>query len=438
MERCHNVQVGHGGVDRVIQLLDELKRKDPSTHQVFESWDTLRADVRRFVKTCPICQKIKQHQLQKFTPYFKASTYGIFDNISIDTIYMPDSRLGNKYLLVMIDSFSRYLDVYPLSELSAETAMKCMVQFMSNFGIPSHLCCDGGTQFKGIFDELLQKLQVNKYAIQAYSHQEASMVERANKEILKVLRVLVLIKRLSQEWDILCYVAKRIINSRIHSAIGISPADLVFAGRVDLQRGALFPYSIEDPSQYVGDDYMLELMELQELMLKEAMKLQESHDMARIKDKSHILKTVLPIKSYVLAKPEAGPENKLSPRWLGPYVILERQIRAEDDVYTCQLLSSSKIFDFRIDRLDPYYTYDESTLHDTASLDEEAYEVEAIIRHTHTGVIGPATLKLWVKWIGFPVATEEPYRGNGLDKVAIVHEYLRRNKMTSYISSKFK
>jgi hypothetical protein len=192
ISRCHNVNVGHGGVDRTIQLLQQLRRKDSTVRHLFSPWSTLRSDVRRFVRTCPICQKVKQHQMLKFTPHFKSSTYGIFDNLSIDTIYMPTSDKGNRYLLVIIDSFSRYLDVFPISELSAKTAAECMLKFIANFGIPSHLCCDGGSQFQGMFQELLRLLAVNQYVIQAYSHQENSIVERANKEILTVLRALVL------------------------------------------------------------------------------------------------------------------------------------------------------------------------------------------------------------------------------------------------------
>jgi hypothetical protein len=226
---------------------------------------------------------------------------------------MPESSSKNQYLLVIIDSFSRYVDVYPIADLTAELAMRCLVQFMSNFGIPSSIFSDGGTQFMEIFDELIQKLKISHPRIHAYSHQENAIVERANKEILTVLRALVLEQRMSKEWDTLCYVAKRIINSRVHSAIGISPADLVFAGRVDLQRGTLFPYIPVDPSKYEGSDYMLDLMQLQEAMLSKALRIQQSHDMARIRDKSHLLKTEFPIDSYVLAKPETGPATKISP-----------------------------------------------------------------------------------------------------------------------------
>jgi len=43
-----------------------------------------RADAKRFIKQCPICQKVKDHQLLKYTPHYAQSTHGILDNIIID------------------------------------------------------------------------------------------------------------------------------------------------------------------------------------------------------------------------------------------------------------------------------------------------------------------------------------------------------------------
>jgi hypothetical protein len=437
IERCHNTKVGHGGVDRTLYLLNQLKVKDKSTKPLFDQWTCQRADVRRFVKTCPICQKVKQHQLLKYTPHFSTSTYGIFDNVSIDTIYMPESARGHKYLLVLIDSFSRYLDVYPIHNLTAEQALACFTQFSGNFGIPSHLCCDNGTQFYGIFREFMALLNVNHFTTQEYSHQENSIVERANKEILTTLRALVLERRLKDDWDILCHVAKRIINSRVHSAIGIAPADLVFAGRIDLQRGSLFPYPT--PESFFTKGYMLDLIQQQEIMLQKAFRMQQEHDKNRLKDNNHALRTVFPVDSYVLVKPEREPTSKLAPRLLGPYLVTERFPRGEGDVYRCLHLSTNQAFDFRVDRLYPYFTHDEPSLRDTAMLDNESYEVEAVLGHRFQGTQSAKNLQLQIKWLGYEQPQWQQYSGpnDGLNSVGVVHEYLRRHKFARFIPARF-
>ena len=338
--------------------------------------------------------------MAQFVPHFSTSTFGIFDNVSIDCIYMPESASGNKYILTFIDSFSRYLDVFAIADLTAATAMKCFVQYCGNFGIPSHICTDEGTQFHGVFDELLTLINVEHKTTHSYSHQENSIVERANREINTNLRFLVLEHRLSHEWDTLLHVAKHIINSRIHSSINVSPNDLVYTGRVDLQRGILFPYNnaADDQSNHQS---LLTLIDLQETMLQRAFLYQSKVNTDRLMSQPLEVPTIFPDNSYVLAQPEVGPANKLSPIWLGPYQIIERYSRQEGDVYRVVHLATNKQFDFRVDRL-KLFEFDPNFVDPTqvAILDANLYIVEAIIRHRKTGANSLNSLEIFVKWLG--------------------------------------
>jgi hypothetical protein len=311
-----------------------------------------------------------------------------------------------------------------------------MIKWMSDFGIPSHLCCDNGSQFRGIFEDLLNLLNVNHYTIHAYSHEENGIVERANREILTVLRCLVLEKRLQNDWDILCHVAKRIINSRVHSAIGVSPADLVFGGRVDLQRGSLFPYSIREDQ--ATPDYLQQMQIHQAEMLRKATRLQIAKNEKRLRDNDATPKTTFPVNSYVLVTPEVPSANKLAAPWLGPYQILQRFERTEGDVYRCLHLSTNHEFDFRVDRLNPFYFDDDAVLHDTAQLDQEQYEIEAIVRHRFNGTHTAKNLQLEIKWIGYDETEWQQYSEGGLNEVGIVHEYLRRHNLAKFIPPRFK
>jgi hypothetical protein len=438
LQQCHNAQVGHGGVDRTLQLLQQLSSKsDAEAEPIIRNWTTIRADTKKFVKQCPICQKVKDYQLAQFTPKFTTSTYGLFDNISMDSIYMPESTRGNKYILTIIDSFSRYIDVYPIADLTAATAFECLLKFMSNFGIPSHVCTDNGTQFKGILEDVLTLAHVNQYRIQPYSHQENSIVERANKEILSALRALVLEHRLKNDWDILCHVAKRIINSRIHSSIGISPVDLVFGGQIDLQRGSIFPYKL--PEQFKGDKYMKTLVKHQEQMLLTAMQYQNKINAERLKNQNPALKTIFPDHSYVLAKPEVGPADKLTPPWLGPYQITSRLERPEGDVYTVVHVATNQQFDFRVDRLKQFdFDPNLTRTYDTAAMDFQGDIVESVLGHKFTGAHTASNLQLRLKWLGAPEVDWYPF-SDSLADVGIVHEYFRRHpqKLSKFIPSKY-
>ena len=437
LHMVHNAEVGHGGVERTLEFINQLHTKVPRLTDVLEKWSTKRADTKRFIRQCPICQKVKNHRLRKYTPHYILSTYGVFDNISIDTVYMPENSRGQKYLIVIIDSFSRYLGVYPIADLSAQTAMEVLIKWMSDFGIPSHLCCDNGSQFQGIYKQLLDLLSVNHYTIHAYSHEENGIVERANKEVLTVLRCLVLEKRLRDDWDILCHVAKRIINSRIHSAIGVSPVDLVFGGTVDLQRGSLFPYSIRDDQ--ATPDYLHQMQIHQAEMLRKATRLQKSNNDKRLKYNETLEpKTTFAVHSYVLVEPEVKPNDKLAPHWLGPYEVLKHIERREGDLYRCLHMSTNREFTFRVNQLNPFYFDNDAVLSETAQLDHEQYEIEEVIKHRFNGTPSAKNLQLEIKWIGYDETEWQNFNEGGLNEVDLVHEYLRRYKMTRFIPARFK
>ena len=54
---------------------------------------------------------------------------------------------GNKHCLVVIDSFSRYIQVYPVSSTSASETISAFEKFFLTFGIPQKLAYDKGSAF---------------------------------------------------------------------------------------------------------------------------------------------------------------------------------------------------------------------------------------------------------------------------------------------------
>jgi hypothetical protein len=77
------------------------------------------------------------------------------DRIAIDTIGpLPEDDLGNKYIVTVIDSFSRMVELIPVKDTNAITATNAVMQWICRYGIPSQLVCDNGTQYA---NELISK-----------------------------------------------------------------------------------------------------------------------------------------------------------------------------------------------------------------------------------------------------------------------------------------
>ncbi|VDI16995.1 Hypothetical predicted protein [Mytilus galloprovincialis] len=71
------------------------------------------------------------------------------DRIQLDILGpFPKSRRGSKYVLVLVDQFSKWTEAYPLADQTAETVAETVVrEFFSRFGIPLEVHTDQGKNF---------------------------------------------------------------------------------------------------------------------------------------------------------------------------------------------------------------------------------------------------------------------------------------------------
>ena len=66
----------------------------------------------------------------------------------------------NRYLFILVDSFSKWVEVYPIPNAKATTTADCMWDFTKRFGSPTQVITDKGTEFKGAFAQLLSDMRV--------------------------------------------------------------------------------------------------------------------------------------------------------------------------------------------------------------------------------------------------------------------------------------
>lgn len=56
-------------------------------------------------------------------------------------------RYGNEHILVMINTFPKYVKLYPLRKATCDAAVKKMDEFIAQVGKPQKVFADTGTQF---------------------------------------------------------------------------------------------------------------------------------------------------------------------------------------------------------------------------------------------------------------------------------------------------
>jgi len=322
MSAVHNDLVGHKGVYTSLQRLLRNGRSWGSRKQMID-------DVDAFIQGCPVCQKMKKRR-NRATVDRHTIAGSPFAELSIDVLKLPkvDAR-GNKYCVVIVDSFSRWTSLTACANKSALDAARALLQFIGNFGAPLRLRSDGGGEFvNGIIVSLTRMMGVTPLVVQAYTPTANGIVERANRAILEQVREMCMCQRLVQhthhQWGDLLPLVQRTMNASIHMPIGTSPSRILFGDCLDLDRALL----TRIPAGRVLDvsTYCDALAHNQRVIIEEADRIQ-SAVCDKVIAKAMAKQQNLPARSFavndwVLVKPQPQfPLHKLAPRWLGPFRI---------------------------------------------------------------------------------------------------------------------
>ncbi|MGL4599928.1 MAG: reverse transcriptase domain-containing protein [Plesiomonas sp.] len=144
------------------------------------------ADVHKTAKlildSCLTCAKVNPHRPTKHDalPHPEAP----FQHVQIDFTHMPP--VGNlKYLLVIVDRFSKWPEAFACAKEDAKTVVKILAkEIIPRFGIPNTIESDNGTPFASRVTQLLAKtLAIDWHFNIPYHPQSSAVVERMNRTI---------------------------------------------------------------------------------------------------------------------------------------------------------------------------------------------------------------------------------------------------------------
>jgi ribonuclease HI len=111
-------------------------------------WSTAVADATRIVRSCRGCQfYTRQTHLPAQTLQTIPITW-LFVVWGLDLVGpLQKAPGGFKHLLVVIDNFSKWIEVRPLTSIGSEQAMAFFTNIIHRFGVPNSIITDNGTQF---------------------------------------------------------------------------------------------------------------------------------------------------------------------------------------------------------------------------------------------------------------------------------------------------
>ena len=152
-------------------------------------WRTLFKDAREYVLTCDRCQRMGNISKKHEMPLKGILEVELFDVWGIDFMGPFPSSLGYKYILVMVDYVSKWVEAMPTLTNDARVVKKMLKKVIFlRFGTPRALISDGGSHFcNNVIEVLLKKYGVTHKVATPYHPQTSGQVEVSNREIKWIL-----------------------------------------------------------------------------------------------------------------------------------------------------------------------------------------------------------------------------------------------------------
>ena len=421
IQRCHNALVGHGGVQRTVRNLRKINKV----------WDGMRDAVRTFIANCPCCQKMSANKFPVNAYTYTTSNYKPMECLNIDFIGpFPDKG----YILVMVDTFTRFVELKATPDATAKSACTALVEHIGRYGAPSILRSDNGPHFANhVIDEFTKLVGTTHNKILPYNSEENSIVERTNKEVNRHITAYTFDRATTENYKEILPFVQRILNSTVNDRMKVSPAKLVYGNAIDIDSNILLPRDEIDLNPLTATTSTNNMLKMQDELIRiTAQLLKESDDLHNAGQSTDI--TVFPVNSFVLVAQRTTPETRMHTKWRGPLKVISNTL-AE---YTLLDLVTDKQIVYHMTQLKPF-VFDpmKTDPTDIARRDYLEFFIEDIL-DVKGDISSYGTLKFHVKWLNYPHEnnTWEPWKN--LRKAEKLHRFLITKNLKHLIPREFK
>ncbi|XP_071652203.1 uncharacterized protein [Temnothorax longispinosus] len=220
LEEAHDsFSGGHFGVNKT---LEKIRKRF--------YWATCKQDVEEWCKTCKVCVSKKGPLGKGKSPLQIYNVGAPFERLQMDILGpLPITTSGNRYLLVIVDCFTKWVEVFPIRNIRASTVAEVFVnQVISRHGVPLEVHTDQGKNFESkLFAELMNLLGIRKTRTTALHPQSDGQVERQHQTIVNYLAKY--ISENQKDWDRWVPMFLLAYRSSKHETTGVTPAELCFA-----------------------------------------------------------------------------------------------------------------------------------------------------------------------------------------------------------------
>ena len=309
-----NILAGHLSAEKVLKRAQQICY-----------WPFMARDIREWCQKCIPCDARRSPSPQLRAPMKTIVASQPLQKVAADILELPTTGHGNRYVLVVQDYFSKYVNLYAMKDQRAVTVAECLFEkYICEHGIPESLHTDQGRQFESeLIGCLCKLLGVQKTRTSPYHPQCDGMVERFNRTLIDQLAKALL--QQPGEWDESLNQVALAYNTSPHSTTGYTPFYLTHGREARMPVNLLLPNSTpSDTPQVSTDDYAGQIADKLQSAFTVAT---QNRDQAHVKQKLYYDRRVRYVPynpgDLVWLNDPTSMRQKLAPHWKGPFEILE-------------------------------------------------------------------------------------------------------------------
>lgn len=220
----------------ILQTHEEMGHQGPFKIKKYLQdrfyWLGMSKDVKTCLKKCHICQLSKNDNIKYVGKCQSIVSNDIGDLIMAD-LYgpLPKSKYGAAYILVIQDSFSKFVKLYDLRKATSRAVVAKLKHFAKIIK-PKVVMTDNGRQFtSNVWRNTLKEMGV-KSIYTTVRNPRPNTTERVNRELGRLFRTYC--HNNHKGWNLQLNKIEKLYNNTFHESIKFTPNEVVFGTAVSM------------------------------------------------------------------------------------------------------------------------------------------------------------------------------------------------------------
>ena len=292
-------------------------------------WFGMQEDIYKYILSCPVCQFTKNPSVKPSGEMKSVKSLGPWDMLACDLMGpLPVTQRRNTQLLVIVDHFSKWVELFALPKATAlSVSRKLEQEVFCRWGAPSSLLSDNGTQFTSNILKNVCKTWGIKQKFTSVYHPQANITERINRNIVAIIRTYV--ERKHSKWDEFLPEVALALRTAVSDTTGYSPCMLnmgreirtPFDRRLEDDDDSEFQSRIEAKNSLI--EKLESIYSLARMNIEKAQEQQSKYYDRRHRKVTFDIGDLVCLRTHYQSDKSQKIMKKLSHKWIGPYVIRE-------------------------------------------------------------------------------------------------------------------